>query len=204
MAGLSVFKIQQSSAVPNKEQTKAIPLETSTESIGSPASETEPAVGNDQNRPGAETPEASPGNDQKDPKDLKDPKELLIKVDGPVGRVFTEALNRILATEGYMMMPPMVEVPDTAPAAPPTASDEITPNLIQVYCWRSDAINTDDIAELTSMVTKHTDRQYVVAMEAAATTSKCAGFLEDLLKVPNLKVCYSTESAANYIRGQLK
>ena len=36
-------------------------------------------------------------------------KDVMLKIDGPVGRLFTDALNKALATESYMTMLPALD-----------------------------------------------------------------------------------------------
>ena len=182
---MNVFKIQQAPAVKKEAEEKPL-TQVSPETEG--ASPSEEIVVNNNVQEGAPAGAAAPG------------KEIMVQVDGPVSRIFTDALNRLLAVEGYITVPPIIGkmVEGGEPAV------ETAPGLVQVYCWRTDAVNTNDLVQLTNEITRHTDREYVVAVEQASTISENMGILEGLAKNPNVKLCYSQESAARYIQGKLK
>lgn len=192
MGTMNIFKIQQSPAIPGATASKAEPIEPAAAAAVAggiapiaEASVVTPTV--------VETPDVTNTDDGSSEKP-----EMMVKVDGPVGRVFTDALNRLLATEGYLTVLPKTKEMETldTPDAPK--------KLVQVYCWRTDSVNVSDMVQLTNDITKHTDRQFVIAVEAASTLSSSLRTLDDLSKLPNVKVCFSNESAANFVKGLLK
>ena len=121
---------------------------------------------------------------------------VTVQVDGPIGRVFTDALNKVLALEDYMTMLPEA-MDEKEPSAEPSKGNR---NLVQVYCWRTDAVNASDLVQLSNMISRHTDRSFVVALEAGQVMKSAVGVLESLTCYPNLKVCYSLETAARYVK----
>ena len=217
---MTVFKIQQAGTSPNKSEKKieaVIPesnkdSDTDQVSQESTASDTlsarasavgetpETPVGAAGSTPAGENqnPEVSTTKDVHD--DIKNDPKMLMKVDGPVGRLFTDALNKMLATEGYLTVMPNIEADQFDQETP---EQDLPKNLVQVYCWRTDAVNTSDLVELTNNITRHTDRQFVIAMESTGKMSNGMGVLEDLQKMPNVKLCYSMESAVQHFKGKL-
>ena len=91
---MSVFKIHQASAVNKGVETKVEEVKQKTEEDHSV-----------ENSHVIETTVPSNNDQDKEPslEEKEDPK-LMVKIDGPVGRLFTEALNKMLATEGYIAM----------------------------------------------------------------------------------------------------
>ena len=216
---MTVFKIQQAGTSPGKSEKKieAVIPESKQDTDSAQLSEdqqpgvnplstaapAEPAAG------GAETDAGAAAGASVDPKvsstedqalETKMDPKMMVKVDGPVGRLFTDALNKMLATEGYITMLPNIEADQFDQES---QEEELPKNLVQVYCWRTDAINTSDLVELTNNITRHTDRQFVIAMESTGRVSNGIGVLEDLQKMPNVKLCYSMESAVRHVQGKL-
>ena len=122
-------------------------------------------------------------------------KSVTVKVDGPVGKVFTEALNQLLATESYMMnMLP----PDQSGATPGRS------NLLQVYCWEGDMIDLKDVTEILNEVTRHTDQEFVIAIENIKNVTSSLAYLDKLSALDNVKVFYKREKSLNYIKERVK
>ena len=193
-----VFKIEQ-----GKAETQGKEQQISENTLGNTVMTPEaPAEGEkaavDHVSEGA--PAATPASDDGQSTDRP---ALTVKVDGPVGRVFTDALNKLLATEGYLTVRPegMEDDPVDSVAAAGVNDPIKSKNLVQIYCWRTDAVNADDLIQLSNTVSRHSDRPFVVALESAASMTRAVGLLEDLQCFKNLKVCYSLESAANHVKG---
>lgn len=125
-------------------------------------------------------------------------KDVMLKIDGPVGRLFTEALNKALATESYMtMLPAMGDQPE--------AHDPVTdlePDL-QVYCWTGDSLEASDVIEITNDIAKHQNREYVVSVEAIRQTPRAMAALQ-ALRSDRVKLCYSRESAVAEVKARLQ
>lgn len=122
--------------------------------------------------------------------------EKMVKIDGPIGRIFTDALNRLLATEGYITMLPVEEFENT-----PVVEDAL--EMTEVYCWTGNTLNTTDVTELMNNVTRHQDRQFVVAVESVQKVTPLMGLLDSMVKLPNVQVCYSREAALAAVRKVL-
>lgn len=184
---MSVFKIHQAAAVNKGVETKVEEVKQSTgEDHSVETSHTEPSsitVNNDENV------SSSPEEGKEDPK-------LMVKVDGPVGRLFTDALNKMLATEGYVAM---IE-PDSV--VKKEESDN-TPSL-QIYALKGDEIGMSDVVEITNEISKHSEQDYIVAVESVSQVTRAHGYLEELGKLGNVKLCWSQNSALNAIKDRLK
>ena len=123
------------------------------------------------------------------------PGEKMVKIDGPVGRVFTDALNQLLVEEGYMTMLPLLE----ARSEPEPKKDP----LLQVYCWTGNSINTEDVKALLNEVSVHPNRDYVVAVENIERVTSAISSLDMLSRLENVKVCYSRDRAVEHVWKKL-
>ena len=121
--------------------------------------------------------------------------EMMVKIDGPVGRVFTDALNKLLVQESYMTTDPLfLEVP---------GKEDDEDVSLQVYCWKGDELNTEDVTQITNEVSRHTTRDFVISVEAARV-SPAMGLLSYLEKLPNVKLCLSQEKALAIVSERLR
>lgn len=126
----------------------------------------------------------------------KTEKDKTVRIDGPISRIFTHALNQLLATESYMMT--MVE----DPAKEKAVSEEFPE--IQVYCWSGNELNSDDIVKLFNEVTSHVDKQFIVAVESNQGLNNAVKMLEMIDSLPNLTICYTQKQAMNAVRSKLQ
>lgn len=203
---MSVFMIKQVSK-------PAEPTETATSQIAQGPKQTLQIPGGDvDNQQGENTqlepqPGAEPGENAgevlqtEEGTPLKvnnETKDTMIKIDGPVGRIFTDALNKVLAQESYVTMLPAI-LDDQLVDDPITSAD---PSL-QVYCWTGDALGTQDVVKITNDIAKHQDREYVIAVESAKPTA-ALGILSSLDKLKNVKVCFSREAAMSAVLAKVK
>jgi hypothetical protein len=133
---------------------------------------------------------------EKEEKEQDNPKDKTVRIDGPVSRIFTHALNQLLATESYMMT--MVE----DPAEEKQAAEEFPE--IQVYCWSGNVLNSEDITKLYNEVTCHTDRQFILAVESSNGLSNNVKMLDVIDRLPNLTICYTQKQAINAVRSKLQ
>lgn len=213
---MSVFKIQQPGIKTQaREETNSNPVtdtnpqnlqdeELSDELSGKSSRTTDTIVGRDDSvingmaKLGSDEPQVQVDPDNALPAGAKD---VLIKIDGPVGRVFTDALNRVLANESYMTMLP-VEAEGEGEAAP-TQGGSHPHGIVQVYCWTADELLLDDVVAITNDVSKHTERDYVIAVETAGKVTREMALLEPLAKMKNVKVCFSQEAALSLVRSKL-
>lgn len=116
--------------------------------------------------------------------------EKYIRIDGPVGRVFTDILNKVLVNESYMSM--LSAVPD----GELFGSDDGTPNRdmdgVYVYCVKSEDVLLKDAVNITNEIAKHPDNQYVIAVESSSKQfSKQSGLLNGFAGRENVRICYS-------------
>ena len=125
--------------------------------------------------------------------------DLLVKIDGPVGRVFTDALNKMLVQESYMTM--SNDLFETKEKKEDIDEDD---NInLQVYCWNGEELNLEDVTAITNDITKHKNRDFVIAIESARVTPIMA-LLGDLEKLPNVKLCYSQSKALQLVSERIK
>lgn len=174
---MAVYMIKQESADKNVDRSPT--LESSTE-----------IEQNRQNAPVAEAPESIPAAQEVSEATGE---ELMIKVDGPVGRVFTDALNKVLANESYMATSPLLF----------ESGEKEEGVALQVYAWQADQINTEDVVEITNDISRHDNRDYVIAIEGRFVTPAIA-LLDNLSSLKNVKVVYSQEKAIDEVLKRVK
>lgn len=129
------------------------------------------------------------------------PEQKLVKIDGPVSQIFTDALNKLLVQESYMSA-----LSGNIPKASPVEqedSDEVEPDVL-VLCWRADALNAKDLVHLSNLVTRETERNFIIAVESVnGKCSSAAGLLPEFEKFPNVKVAYSLRSGAQALLSMM-
>lgn len=128
--------------------------------------------------------------------------ELMVEVDGPVGRIYTDALNKILATEGYAAMIPAswndkLESKEVQPVETPSRT-------MKVWCWDKDHLNHEDIVRITNDVVRHPNRNYVIAIEHHGVITEKIALLDQTCRDLGLKLHLSMDSAINHTLDVLK
>ena len=190
---MSVFKIQQSGIVMQDEKGTINTLESD---------KTLNAEGNPDAKPQGEETSSEGGEKQLslEPNlDNKDKGELMVKIDGPVGRIFTDALNKMLVQESYMTMSPaLFESKDQEDHQ----NDEDEAEL-QIYCWKGDELNMKDVTMITDDIAKNTNRDFIIAIESVKVTPAMS-MLGDLLKLKNVQICFSQERALELVKSRIK
>lgn len=132
-------------------------------------------------------------------------KEVVVKVDGPLGRVFTEALNKMLATENLVVMPLTEDDLRLRQEEDSSFNDEI---LINVIAYDANELQSSDVVDVTNEIVKRPDTQYVIAMETIqhrGRVSNAVGLVESLCQGnKKIKSCYHLNTAVNLIMERLK
>lgn len=83
-------------------------------------------------------------------------KDIVIKVNGPLGKVFTEALNQALALETIAMS-----------LAAATEEEAEKAEVIHVGVFDSETITSGDIVSMGQELTVHKDDDFVMVMESS-------------------------------------
>lgn len=86
----------------------------------------------------------------------EDKKDIVIKVNGPLGKVFTEALNQALALETIAMS-----------LAAATEEESNNSDVIHVGAFDTDSITSSDIVTMGHELTVHKDDDFVMVMESS-------------------------------------
>lgn len=132
--------------------------------------------------------------------------DIMIKVDGPVGRIFTDALNKVLVNESYMTMMPHLtkkEAPVVDPESGMTGDNRQDEDYLQVYAWDVENLNMEDVVHITNEVTRHTDRTFVIAVESTGKVTNAMSLLDGLGKCKNVTMCYSQVKAAEAVKARV-
>lgn len=175
----SIFRIQQ-------DGDKQISTSTSGEKPTEPSTDTsaEPAT----------QAEVEPKQENKAAENNPD---LMVKVEGPVGRVFTEALNKVLATESVELTLVHHAEQEEKPPLPEAIPTE-------VHTFDGENVEMSDVVKMSETVMKSEGTEYVIAIENAKNSSRALVMLSELEQFKNVKVCLSMESAAYHIARRLK
>lgn len=180
---MSVFKIQQRGIVMQDDKGSQMELEGENDLSREASGKIREASEADVSKPV----ESATGEPVEKP-------DVMVKIDGPVSRVFTDALNKLLVQESYMTMNPVLFEKDKE-------NDEDVE--IQVYCWNGDDLNTEAVTQITNDVTRHSNRDFVIAVESTRVSPSMAllGYLE---KLPNVHLCFSQEKALALVSARFK
>ena len=128
--------------------------------------------------------------------DDKAPKAV-IKVDGPLSKVFTEALNKILAFENMVMVPLLVE--EYEEMKKDVSFNEAT--SIHVQAYDANELHSADVIDIADGVTKTNLETNILAMEAAKgkKLSQYVGRVENYCRSAKVNNYYSMETAAHRV-----
>lgn len=183
---MSVFMIQQNAPKTGNEQEQTIQKPTESTGVEAP----EQTGGEQQIVTGAVDSPAVSSVDENG-------KEKTIKIDGPISRVFTDALNQLLSTESYLTMVPQAienEKPD---------DDGDDDNVVQVYCWNANDLNVQDLTKITDEITRHTERNYVISIETAGHVPNIVGLASELGRMPNVVFCSSIAAGVEAVKARI-
>lgn len=199
---MSVFKIQQHSIQPIVDKQASMEEAASIEGEASPEVETE-VVTTSVEKSGVDVSKvegATVAAETEEAKVSQDPK-MMVKIDGPIGRVYTEALNKMLALEGFAAMVPHDFNVDKSVEDAVDEGDVVP--VMQLYCWSGNEINTQDIVQITNDIVRSRHTDYVIAVEMAGVVRREMMLLDQLGRLPNVKICYSRSAALDVMRGKL-
>jgi hypothetical protein len=204
---MSVFKIQIHKQPGPVAPTSVSPtLEAKTP--GDPKPEEGATAATDEVReilePPSLKPVEGPVSDKKEEEGVIKPKpaDKMVRVDGPVGRIFTQALNQLLATEGYQTMIDFNEIAEVEENEDKAADRDTHP--VEVHCYEADKLNNVEITQLLNRVTRHTDRPFVIAVESSKGFSRSVRVLEAMREIPNITICYTQAAALRAVRSLIE
>lgn len=193
---MSVFKIQLNSAL-TQEQQEAKKNETTQQ----PDTEvSEQVQRSEKDNMSVAATVVPPEGSAAVPPAVGEAPDVKIKIDGPIGQVFTDALNKMLAVESYMTLSPM----GTAAAGADILQDLKDEEILQVYCYKADELNVSDMVAISNEVTKHTQRDFVLSFETAGNFPSILEAAENLARLPNVSLFLSRKAAANHIQSKVR
>ena len=121
--------------------------------------------------------------------------KVIVKIDGPLSQVFTEALNKVLAFENMVLLPVLAEEYD-AMKDDPSFNDTTS---IHVQAYDAHDLTTGDVVDITNEITKTTEDSHIIAMESARGMSTATGSAEAVYRSLKVASYYRFTSAANKI-----
>ena len=221
---MTIFQIQIPKAVPSK--TEVAPSQAATPD-GAPdvANSGEQPVKVDDELQAAR----SLDKEDKQPEDTtpapKEREARLISIDGPVGRIYSAALQEVFANEGMAAM-----LHDFSKAEEGVGSDgePVVRNLdgskdddgedsvihqsvagvkhTKLYSYTADTINIDDVVKISNEICKNRGRDYIIAIEGVTygNINSAMDVLCDMEKAGQIKLCLSRGSAISAVMSSLK
>lgn len=154
----------------------------------------------------------------------KEREARLISIDGPVGRIYSAALQEVFANEGMAAM-----LHDFSEAEEGVGSDgePVVRNLdgsrdddedgvihqsvagvkhTKLYSYTADTINIDDVVKISNEICKNRGRDYIIAIEGVTygNINKAMDVLCDMEKAGQIKLCLSRGSAISAVMSSLK
>lgn len=199
MTGIvSIFRIQQGGEV----QT---PVETSGQTDPKTAELTQPKDKTPSEKEDVKDAVAKESEAQKQEPSGKP--DLVIKVEGPVGRVFTEALNKVLAKEGMagMMLQGVENSTDDSEDDDGRVgqNDQPAASPIEVHTVDAQLADLGDVVRINDAISQSTQNEHVIAIEHAHNQSKAIHMLDQLGSRKNVRICLSIDEAARYVGSKV-
>lgn len=199
MTGIvSIFRIQQG----GESQT---PVETSGQTDPETAELTQPKDKESSTQEDVKDAVAKESEGKK--QELSDKPDLVIKVEGPVGRVFTEALNKVLAKEGVagMMLQGVENSTDDSAYVDEGVgqNDQSVAPPIEVHTVDAQLVDLGEVVRINDAISQSTQSEHVIAIEHAHNQSKAIHMLDQLGSRKNVRVCLSIDEAARYVGSKV-
>lgn len=104
--------------------------------------------------------------------------QVMVKIDGPLSQVFTESLNKVLAYENMIMLPLLAEEYEKLKDAP-EYNETIT---INVQAYDANEMSTGDVVDISNEITKTTQEDHILVMEAAYGVGKATQIAESMCR----------------------
>lgn len=163
---------------------------------------------------------AAPTEGEKVPKERE---ARLISIDGPVGRIYSAALQEVFANEGMAAMlhdmteaeegvgvdgEPVVHNLDGSKDGDDDEVQQSAAGVIhtKVYSYTADTLNLKDVVQISNEISRNQGRDYIIAIEGVTygNISKATEMLCDMEKAGQLKLCLSRGSAMSAILSSVK
>lgn len=221
---MTIFQIQIPKAVPSK--TEVAPSQAATPD-GAPdvANSGEQPVKVDDELQAARSLDKEDKQPEGTTPAPKEREARLISIDGPVGRIYSAALQEVFANEGMAAM-----LHDFSEAEEGVGSDgePVVRNLdgskddgdeddvihqsvagvkhTKLYSYTADTINIDDVVKISNEICKNRGRDYIIAIEGVTygNINKAMDVLCDMEKAGQIKLCLSRGSAISAVMSSLK
>jgi len=179
---MEVFKIKQAGVETQNKVDNVNTIETTQEAEAKSSAKEVGGTENDKGAAGAQG------------------KEILITIDGPVGRVFTDALNKLLVAESYMMTGQAAEYQEKKAKA--DEEDGVGPD-VHVLCFNSSDLTISDVVRISDEVTRNTNREYIIALEGCSVVTNRIVLLDSLTSNKNVKVCFTQNQALSAVKDRI-
>lgn len=129
-------------------------------------------------------------------------KKTVLKVDGPLSRVFTDSLNKILAVENMSMVAMSLTAYESMLKDQAEAGEEV-PEVIHVQAYDANDLTNGNVVDISDAIVKTPDEEHVVVTESARGISGSTDALHRLCKSTATRDCVKIETAAGIVAGML-
>lgn len=119
-------------------------------------------------------------------------------LDGPLSRIYTQALNLVLANEDTSTMLSIIEAEGRNR---PDFQENNAQRATYVYADSADALNTEGCVAIVDFISKHKDKgNIVLSLESLGSPSRHMSLVEQTAKENGVKIHYSRGRALEAIR----
>lgn len=129
---------------------------------------------------------------------------IVVKVDGPLSRLFTDSLNKVLAFESMVLIPLTEEQLEAMKENDPEYNDTTT---IHVQAYDASDITTSDVVEISDAITKTDADDRVLVMESVRGIRGAADSAMRICAATKTRVHmqmrYAVETAMHVIRSKV-
>lgn len=123
--------------------------------------------------------------------------DVVLKVSGALGAVFTTALNKMLAVES------MVMIPMSQDALSETMDETIIPVVIHAQMLDPEVMKQGDVVDLISDVSQHEDESYVLGLERISDSPVILS-LNRMMVFKNVDMKYTMNGAVSSVVARCK
>lgn len=130
--------------------------------------------------------------------------EKTVVLDGPLGRIYTQALNLAYAKEDTGTMAMIIDAANRERQEKESTNPD---HGVYVYATDTDHLDNRELVEITNWMTTNqkNDQPMVISLESVGNKiSNKSGLLEEMAKAHGVTVHYSRNSAMKAIRSQMK
>lgn len=129
-------------------------------------------------------------------------KGTVLKVDGPLSRIFTDSLNKILAVEN-MSMVSMTMATYADMLKEQEEAGEAPPEVIHVQAYDANELTNGDVVDISNQITGGPEEDHIVVTESARGISSSSDMLHRLCKSTATKDYVKMKTAVETVAARI-